>query len=172
MLNSVVFMSKQFTDNAVIQYSQLSGLPNPEPHVLAKFNSWLSRPSLGAAYLTGRDRDIWAQGVDLMMLKQPPQAHVLSRLFTTRIVPVYHSIVDSQLVCTAASWPFLLSHFLNKSIDYLSCPLGWDNIGILVAFSVAGSGHCRCAFCRKPRSAAGLGYSVYYSFLHLLLVCG
>jgi hypothetical protein len=72
-----------FADDAVIQYSQLSKLPGPDPHILDKF---------------GRDRDVWAQGVDLMSLKPPPQSQRLSRSFMNHIVPVYHSIMYSNLV--------------------------------------------------------------------------
>ncbi|KAK6843238.1 hypothetical protein PG989_008303 [Apiospora arundinis] len=65
-------------NEAVMEYSTLSQLPRPPPRDVQKFEEWLTRPSLGAVYLRGRDRNVWARGEDLMCLQRPPHGHRLS----------------------------------------------------------------------------------------------
>ncbi|KAI0556222.1 hypothetical protein F4679DRAFT_24274 [Xylaria curta] len=83
-------------NDAVFQYCQISKIPDPEPHELRKFQSWLREPRLGGVYLLGRDHDTWAQGVDLMSLSPSLHPNRISRFITNKALPVCHSVVNTM----------------------------------------------------------------------------
>jgi len=77
----------------------MSKMRSPSPHGLHEMQTWLRRPNLGAVYLTGRDRDIWAQGVDLMSLGGGRLiGDQFTGWFANHLLPKYHRFVGSYLV--------------------------------------------------------------------------
>ncbi|MCJ1465959.1 hypothetical protein MMC07_004578 [Pseudocyphellaria aurata] len=65
-------------NEAVLQFHQMSKMASPSPHDLHGLQEWLRRPTLGAIYLTGRDRDVWADGVDLISIGERPSTNQIT----------------------------------------------------------------------------------------------
>ncbi|KAL6714050.1 hypothetical protein ACLMJK_008544 [Lecanora helva] len=84
--------SEQTKYDAVLQFHEMSKLSSPKPRELHKLQEWLSRPSLGSVYLTGRDRNIWSDGVDLVSLGKSPPKNQLTSLIAEFLVPTYHKV--------------------------------------------------------------------------------
>ncbi|KAK7914545.1 hypothetical protein PG985_012248 [Apiospora marii] len=85
-------------NEAVMEYCTLSQLPRPPPRDVQKFEEWLTRPRLGAVYLRGRDRNVWARGEDLMWLQRSPHGHRFSGFIARYIIPLYYSIYEKFTV--------------------------------------------------------------------------
>ena len=79
-------------DDAILQFQQMSAIPNPRMHELHKLQEWLRRTELGAIYLTGRDRDVWKTGRDLMSLGKQPIKNQLTTLLVDFFLPLYHRL--------------------------------------------------------------------------------
>ncbi|KAH0834597.1 hypothetical protein FOPE_03745 [Fonsecaea pedrosoi] len=79
-------------NEAVIQYHQMSEMPKPSTNDLAGLQEWLRRPSLGAVYLTGRDREVWSQGTDLVAIADRPRSNRLRSWIADYLVPALHRI--------------------------------------------------------------------------------
>ncbi len=85
-------------DDTVLRYHEMSRLASPTRTDLSAFQEWLRRPTLGAVYLTGRDRDIWAHGVDLVSIGGQIQPDRLTQWFSDLIVPIYHRAIGRHVV--------------------------------------------------------------------------
>lgn len=59
---------------------------------------WLRRPQLGGVYLTGRDRNIWAEGKDLAVLRTNTNVNRFSRWVQDWAVPKYHDWIGERVV--------------------------------------------------------------------------
>ncbi|KAK8072282.1 hypothetical protein PG996_005630 [Apiospora saccharicola] len=82
-------------NEAVMEYCTLSSqLPRPPPRDVQMFEEWLTRPSLGAVCLRGRDRNVWARGEDLMCLQRSPHGHRFSGFIARYIVPLSYYIQE------------------------------------------------------------------------------
>lgn len=85
-------------DAAVNQYLHLKALPDPHTATLAQFTEWLSRPTAGAIYLEGRDRDCWDRSSDLMALGRSPRKHRLAQFTFEFLLPLWHKFRTSDAV--------------------------------------------------------------------------
>ncbi|KAF7883702.1 uncharacterized protein EAF02_005622 [Botrytis sinoallii] len=63
---------------------------SPHPKHLAKFQEWMKRPSLGGVFLIGRDRNIWADGKDLVAIQEKVPENIFFELWANTITPIYH----------------------------------------------------------------------------------
>lgn len=90
-------------DEAVLQYHQISELARPRTRDLGALQDWLRRPTLGGVYLTGRDRNIWADGTDLMLLAKQTSSNRFTRWISDCLAPKYYQamtmIRDRFAVC-------------------------------------------------------------------------
>lgn len=88
----------------------MSKMASPSPHDLHGLQEWLPRPTLRGIYLTGRDRDIWAHGVDLMCLEEWPSKNQLTSWMAYCLVPKYHSVIGRHIVSEERSLSILTRH--------------------------------------------------------------
>ena len=63
---------------------------------------WLRDPDLGAVYLTGRDRNIWTDGEDLMSIMERHHMNALSYGIAEYLVPLYWRLVGRHIVSDQA----------------------------------------------------------------------
>jgi hypothetical protein len=56
----MIWMLTTDLGTAVLQHSELSRLEHPKKRELAQLQQWLTRPSQGAIYFIGQDRNTWA----------------------------------------------------------------------------------------------------------------
>ncbi|KIW81816.1 hypothetical protein Z517_04842 [Fonsecaea pedrosoi CBS 271.37] len=85
-------------NEAVIQYHQMSEMPKPSTNDLAGLQEWLRRPSLGAIYLTGRDREVWSQGTDLVAIADRPRSNRLRIWIADSLVPTLHIAASQRTI--------------------------------------------------------------------------
>ncbi|KAF2094721.1 hypothetical protein NA57DRAFT_45802 [Rhizodiscina lignyota] len=78
-------------DEAVVRYSQMLSLQEPGEYELRNLQEWFRRPTMGAVYLTGRDRDVWKDGVDLVALKSA-ERHYPFVSWLNGLTPTFHRI--------------------------------------------------------------------------------
>lgn len=83
---------------AVIQYLQLSHLPDPRPKTVAKFKEWLSSPRFGDVHLIGRDSDCWDRENDLMLLHAVYEKNRFAKIIVDLIIPIFLRVRHSKLV--------------------------------------------------------------------------
>ena len=79
----------------------MSELASPRSRDLVALQDWLRRPTLGGVYLTGRDRNIWAEGTDLMLLAKQAPSNYFTRWISDSLAPMYHHTamsIQTQLV--------------------------------------------------------------------------
>lgn len=84
-------LTMQSSDDAVLQYHQLSKIPKPNRRTLNSFLEWKSRPNMGDVYLIGRDRNIWDEGEDLMVLKVLPDDTTLIQWFRRCLPTIFRA---------------------------------------------------------------------------------
>jgi hypothetical protein len=76
----------------------MSSIQKPKPRDLHDFQQWLSRPSLGGVYLTGRDRDIWSDGQDLAAIGCPASQTHATAWVAESVLPAIYRVWRSVLV--------------------------------------------------------------------------
>lgn len=84
-------------NRAVLQFHQMSQLASPTRRTLCDMQEWLRRPQLGGVYLTGRDRNIWAEGKDLAVLRTNTNVNRFSRWVQDWAVPKYHDWIGERV---------------------------------------------------------------------------
>jgi hypothetical protein len=47
----------------------MSKLPPPHPEDLSNLQEWMRHPSMGGVFLIGSDRNVWAEGKDLIAVR-------------------------------------------------------------------------------------------------------
>ncbi|KAK4949757.1 hypothetical protein LTR10_011599 [Elasticomyces elasticus] len=77
-------------NEAVLLFHQLSKLERPRSYDLNALQDWLRRPTLGGVYLTGRDRDVWFDGTDLMLLAKQSSSNYFTRWLSDSLAPKYY----------------------------------------------------------------------------------
>ncbi|KAF7898809.1 hypothetical protein EAE99_012344 [Botrytis elliptica] len=80
-------------NEAVFLWTQISKSSSPHPKHLAKFQEWMKRPSMGSVFLIGRDRNIWADGKDLVAIQEKVPENIFFELWANTITPIYHDSV-------------------------------------------------------------------------------
>ena len=85
-----------------MQYNQISRLPDPSKYDLHALQEWLQRPSLGGVRLLGRDKDIWAHGVDLASIGGHAKSNPLRDWIAESCLPVFHRVIGRHLAIDTA----------------------------------------------------------------------
>lgn len=76
----------------------MSKLPDPRNSDLHSFQEWLQRPTLGDVRLVGRDRNIWADGVDLVSIEDGERSYPLTNWIADYLVPIFHRVLGRHYV--------------------------------------------------------------------------
>lgn len=85
-------------------------MASPSPSDLRGLQEWLRRPTLGDIYLTGRDRDIWAKGVDLVSLGERSSTNRFTGWIAHCLLPKYHRVIGRHIVREELN-------FINTQVD-------------------------------------------------------
>jgi len=64
---------------------------------MQKLQEWLERPSLANVYLTGRERDVWKQGVDFLCLAEQPSTTQFTSWMADFLIPRYHRLIGRHI---------------------------------------------------------------------------
>jgi hypothetical protein len=98
-----IMRAEMYTEDAVLRHHQISLIPRPKPQDLHALQQWLSRPSLGGVYLTGRDRDVWSDGQDLAAIGCPASQTRATAWVAESVLPVIYRAWISVMVSVAHS---------------------------------------------------------------------
>ncbi|TEY78284.1 hypothetical protein BOTCAL_0050g00150 [Botryotinia calthae] len=77
-------------NEAVFLWTQMSKSSSPHPKRLAKFQEWMRRPSMGSVFLIGRDRNVWADGKDLVAIQENAPDSMFFEIWANTITLIYH----------------------------------------------------------------------------------
>lgn len=80
----------------------MSDMRSPRCRDVTALQEWFQRPALGGVYLTGRDRNVWAEGTDLMSLAARQPSNQASSWIGDSLFPRYHRasmLVEGWFVC-------------------------------------------------------------------------
>jgi hypothetical protein len=72
-------------------WSQIANLPPRKESDLRNLQEWMRRPSMGNVLLIGNDRNVWAEGKDLIAIRPRPSDNKVSRLLADTFTPLYHA---------------------------------------------------------------------------------
>jgi hypothetical protein len=81
-----------------VDIPMMSKVPSPCKNALNALRERMRRPSLGALYLIGRERDIWSQGVDLILIGDVSRTDNLANWTSDAVIPVLYKVLPKQRV--------------------------------------------------------------------------
>jgi hypothetical protein len=93
----------KYLDEAILQYHQMSTLPMPSRETHDAFLEWKSRPTMGNVYLFGRDRHVWNERDDLVVIRAVPVDSALTRWFRRRVPTVIRVFQKCYPVCKSSA---------------------------------------------------------------------
>jgi len=78
------------TDEAVLLWSEVTKLSSPSSRDLSNLQQWMNSSSMGSVFLTGQDRNVWAEGKDLVAIKPGLMDNKVFQVLSETITPLYH----------------------------------------------------------------------------------
>lgn len=95
------FFAHENIGAAVLQHAELSKFEHPKQRELAQLQQWLTRPSQGAIYFIGLDRNTWANAKPYEMMSISPrhprdEKSPFSSSMSGRILHLYHRLIGQH----------------------------------------------------------------------------